>query len=84
MRSYGWLLLSCLATPSPLLGGCGSDAETNRAEGEGNFDIDDGAGEGIATTAIASPDKETTLSLKTGAKVVVPAGAVDKDVELGL
>ncbi len=83
MRFRSWLLVSYLTTCTPLLvTGCGSDGE--RSEGEGSFEIDDGAGKGAYVSAVATPDKETVLELKTGAKISVPAGAVAVDVELGL
>lgn len=50
----------------------------------GPLGIDDGAQAGQKTSLLVTPEKEATLELKTGARVVVPAGSVEKPVELGL
>ena len=50
----------------------------------GPLGIDDGAHAGQKTSLLVTPESEGTLELKTGAKVRVPAGSVDKPVELGL
>jgi len=46
--------------------------------------IDDGASRGQSTSALVSAEQGATLELATGARLIVPSGAVDEEVELGL
>ncbi len=46
--------------------------------------IDDGASEGATTSALVAVDKETTLSLKTGAEVKIAAGSTTKELTVTL
>lgn len=57
----------------------------SESEGRGGaLDIDDGASKGEAKSLLVKSSTAATLVLKTGAGLSVPAGAVDKDLEISI
>jgi alpha-tubulin suppressor-like RCC1 family protein len=69
-----WCLSAAL-----LVQGCGSSGHHARLGM-----VDDGASAGEQTSALVTGKQEVVMKLKTGAKVTIPKGAVDKQIKLGL
>ncbi len=61
----------------------GGDGET-QVSSLRELGIDDGASEGAVAEALVAVDKETTLSLKTGAEVKIAAGSTTKELTVTL
>lgn len=80
----------CVRTLVPVflvlcLGACsGSDGERGGKDSLVALGIDDGASMGETQSALVKASDETTLVLKTGARLSVPEGAVDDDVEISM
>lgn len=71
-------------TTNLLLVGC-SDSESSPTSAPlKELGIDDGASKGASISKLARSTEETTLKLSTGARVVIPEGALDKETEIGL
>ncbi len=62
----------------------GCDSGSGGAKSLKALGIDDGAALGESTEALVTEDEEAVLSLKTGAQVKIPQGAVTKDVTISL
>jgi hypothetical protein len=62
------------------------DADDDKAQAGSLLEIgiDDGASEGASAEATVALDKETTLSLKTGAEVKIAAGSTTKELTVSL
>jgi hypothetical protein len=58
-----------------------SDAEGGEAE---SFKIDDGASKGESKSLLVKASEPAELTLKTGAALSIPAGALDKDLEINM
>lgn len=79
MLTKGWRLSSLFMAVSALLLIACSDS----GKGAGDaLDIDDGASAGESSSALVTADKALTIKLNTGARVSIPKGAVDDDVEI--
>lgn len=68
--------------------GCSDSGEADDDKAQAGslleFGIDDGASEGASVKAVVALDKETTLSLKTGAEVKIAAGSTTKELTVTL
>lgn len=67
-----------------LLGGCGLADSIRELKSLAELGVDDGASEGVSMALDVTPDEEAELALPTGAKLVVPKGAVDSKVTLSI
>ncbi len=67
-----------------LLGGCGLVDASRELKSLAELGVDDGAREGVSMELEVTSDADAVLELPTGAKLTVPAGAVDGSVTLSL
>jgi hypothetical protein len=66
------------------LAGCGLADAISELKSLTELGIDDGASAGESISALATPAAGATLELETGATLSVPAGALEKELELSM
>lgn len=77
-----WLILTALAT---LGWGACSDSDRGRgADTLADLGIDDGASQGESRSKLIKAGEAADLTLKTGARLSIPEGAADDDVEVSM
>jgi hypothetical protein len=76
------VLLAC--SMALLLGGCGKSGGGGADESLADLGIDDGASKGESKSALVKAGAESSIKLKTGARLDIPEGAVDDDVEIAM